>query len=55
MNNTQVSTIGVSAAPREQAGARSVAIAMYCILLLSYVLDGGGPLSLPGHRPVRAA
>lgn len=38
MNNTQVSAIGVSAAPREQAGARSVAITMYCVLLLSYVL-----------------
>ncbi len=38
MNNTEVSTIGVSAAPREQTGARSIAIAMYCILLLSYVL-----------------
>jgi MFS transporter, DHA1 family, inner membrane transport protein len=38
MNNAQVSAIGVSAAPREQTGARSVAIAMYCILLLSYVL-----------------
>lgn len=38
MDDTQVSTIGVSAAPREQAGARSVAIFMYCVLLVSYVL-----------------
>ena len=38
MENTHVSAIGVSAAPREQPGNRSVAIAMYCVLLISYVL-----------------
>ena len=38
MNNTEASAIGVSALPRERVGTRSVAIAMYCILLLSYVL-----------------
>lgn len=38
MDNTQVPAIGVSAAAREQAGTRTVAITMYCILLLAYVL-----------------
>jgi len=38
VDNTQVSSIGVTAAPREGAGTRSAAITMYCVLLLSYVL-----------------
>jgi MFS family permease len=38
VNNTQVSAMGVGAATRDQAGTRTVAITMYCILLLSYVL-----------------
>ncbi len=38
MDNTQVSAVGVTTAPRDQAGTRTVAITMYCILLLSYVL-----------------
>ena len=51
MNETQVSAIGVSAAPREQAGARSVAIAMYCILLLSYVLMAADRYLFPVIAP----
>jgi len=51
MNNTQVSAIGVSAAPREQAGARSVAIAMYCVLLLSYVLMAADRYLFPVIAP----
>ena len=51
MNNTQVSAIGVSAAPREQTGARSVAIAMYCILLLSYVLMAADRYLFPVIAP----
>jgi MFS family permease len=51
VDNTQVSAIGVSAAPREQAGARSVAIAMYCILLLSYVLMAADRYLFPVIAP----
>jgi MFS transporter, DHA1 family, inner membrane transport protein len=38
VNNTQASALDVTAAPRERTGTRSVAITMYCVLLLSYVL-----------------
>jgi MFS family permease len=51
VNNTQVSAIGVSAAPREQTGTRSVAIAMYCILLLSYVLMAADRYLFPVLAP----
>jgi MFS family permease len=50
VDNTQVSTIGVTA-PREQAGTRSVAIAMYCILLLSYVLMAADRYLFPVIAP----
>src|ERR1700733_14980100 len=51
MDNTQVSAIGVSAAPREQTGTRSVAITMYCILLLSYVLMAADRYLFPVIAP----
>lgn len=51
MDDTQVSAIGVSAAPREQAGTRTVAITMYCILLLSYVLMAADRYLFPVVAP----
>ena len=51
MNNTQASAIGVTAAPREQAGSRSAAITMYCILLLSYVLMAADRYLFPVLAP----
>jgi DHA1 family inner membrane transport protein len=51
MDNTEVSAIGVSAPPREQTGARSLAIAMYCILLLSYVLMAADRYLFPVIAP----
>ena len=51
MNNTQASALDVSAAQREQAGTRSVAITMYCILLLSYVLMAADRYLFPVIAP----
>ncbi len=51
MDNTQVSAVGVSAAPREETGARTVAITMYCILLLSYVLMAADRYLFPVIAP----
>jgi MFS transporter, DHA1 family, inner membrane transport protein len=51
VDNTQVSAIGVTAAPREQGGTRSVAITMYCILLLSYVLMAADRYLFPVLAP----
>lgn len=51
MDNTQVSAIGVTAAPREQTGTRAVAITMYCILLLSYVLMAADRYLFPVIAP----
>src|SRR4029077_8675915 len=51
MNNTQVSAVGVTTAPREQAGTRTVAITMYCILLLSYVLMAADRYLFPVIAP----
>jgi MFS transporter, DHA1 family, inner membrane transport protein len=51
VNNTQVSAIGVGAATREQAGTRTVAITMYCILLLSYVLMAADRYLFPVIAP----
>ena len=51
MDNTQVSAIDVNAAPREQTGTRSVAITMYCILLLSYVLMAADRYLFPVIAP----
>lgn len=51
MNRTQTSALDVSAAPREQTGTRSVAITMYCILLLSYVLMAADRYLFPVVAP----
>lgn len=51
MDNTQVSAIGVTAAPREQTGTRTVAISMYCILLLAYVLMAADRYLFPVIAP----
>ncbi len=51
MNNTEASALDVSTAPRAQAGTRSVAIAMYCILLLSYVLMAADRYLFPVIAP----
>jgi len=51
VNNTQASAIDVSAPPRERVGTRSVAIAMYCILLLSYVLMAADRYLFPVIAP----
>jgi DHA1 family inner membrane transport protein len=51
VDNTQVSAIDVNAAPREQVGTRSVAITMYCILLLSYVLMAADRYLFPVIAP----
>jgi len=51
VNNTQVSAIGVSAAARERTGTRTVAITMYCVLLLSYVLMAADRYLFPVIAP----
>ena len=51
VNNTEVSAIGVTPAAREQAGTRTVAITMYCILLLSYVLMAADRYLFPVIAP----
>lgn len=51
MNNTQASALDVSAAPHERTGTRTVAIAMYCILLLSYVLMAADRYLFPVIAP----
>lgn len=51
MNNTEASALNVTAAQREQAGTRSVAITMYCILLLSYVLMAADRYLFPVIAP----
>jgi DHA1 family inner membrane transport protein len=51
VDNTQVSAIGVSAAARERTGTRTVAITMYCILLLSYVLMAADRYLFPVIAP----
>ena len=51
MNDTQASALDVTAAQREQAGTRSVAITMYCILLLSYVLMAADRYLFPVIAP----
>jgi MFS transporter, DHA1 family, inner membrane transport protein len=51
VNNTEASALDVSAARREQAGTRSVAITMYCILLLSYVLMAADRYLFPVIAP----
>lgn len=51
MNNTQTSALDASAGPREQTGTSSVAIAMYCILLLSYVLMAADRYLFPVVAP----
>src|SRR5207253_2896054 len=51
VDNTQVSAIDVNAATREQVGTRSVAITMYCILLLSYVLMAADRYLFPVIAP----
>lgn len=51
MNNTQASALDIGAAPRERSGTRSVAIAMYCILLLSYILMAADRYLFPVVAP----
>jgi len=51
VNNTQVSAIDAAAAPRERIGTRSVAITMYCVLLLSYVLMAADRYLFPVIAP----
>ena len=51
MNNTQASALDVTTAPRERTGTRSVAITMYCILLLSYVLMAADRYLFPVIAP----
>jgi MFS family permease len=51
MDDTQVSAVGVTTAPREQAGTRAVAVTMYCILLLSYVLMAADRYLFPVIAP----
>src|SRR5260370_33223162 len=43
--------MGVGAATRDQAGTRTVAITMYCILLLSYVLMAADRYLFPVIAP----
>jgi MFS family permease len=51
MDNTQATTIRATAAPNEVGGARAVAIAMYCLLLVSYVLMAADRYLFPVIAP----
>src|ERR1700686_4043558 len=51
MDNTQATTIQTTAAPNEMGGARAVAITMYCLLLVSYVLMAADRYLFPVIAP----
>ena len=51
MANTQVSTVRTTAARNEEVGARGVAIVMFCVLLVSYVLMAADRYLFPVLAP----
>jgi MFS family permease len=51
MANSQVSTVRASASATEEVGARGVAIAMFCVLLASYVLMAADRYLFPVLAP----
>lgn len=51
MANSQVSAVQVKPTPKEDAGARGVAIAMFCVLLASYVLMAADRYLFPVLAP----
>ncbi len=51
MANTQVSSVRTTAARNEEVGARGVAIAMFCVLLVSYVLMAADRYLFPVLAP----
>jgi predicted MFS family arabinose efflux permease len=51
MANSQVSTVRASASATEEVGARGIAIAMFCVLLASYVLMAADRYLFPVLAP----